>query len=429
MEIELHYGEGLTSLQIPQANVGRILRPWQDDQTQDNAETIRNALKNKRAENFKDQVAGKRLCVLTEDGTRGGPGGDVFGQCFDLMKHSSAVLFLICTGTHSPQTAENAAIRRQILDAAGRAGIGDFSVHIHDCRHDEFIDAGRTSHGTDILVNAQAHEADAFLVISDVKVHYFAGYSNAVKNFVPGICAFKTAEQNHSLALDTRSTFGCHPWQADGRRRDNPLARDQLEGMRLIVKHRPVYTLSTISSAGSVNWARFGEIESVSREAFATVDQRNTHTVEAAGRLVVSPGGLPNDISLYIAQRALELTKNAVLDGGEILFLAACPNGIGEDQTIENFYNRLTAPVDDILQSVQAQYKLYSHKPYKFAQLIKRLRRIWIHSEIPDNLLEAAHLYPTDQPQAVVDGWLAEDPAARITIVDGANKIALYAAR
>jgi hypothetical protein len=107
--------------------------------------------------------------------------------------------------------------------------------------------------------------------------------------------------------------------------------------------------------------------------------------------------------------------------------LAACPNGIGEKLTIENFYNRLTAPIDQVLRSIESEYKLFSHKAYKFAQMIQRLQRIWVYSEIPDDLIEAAHLHPTHEPQAVVDNWLAEEPDARITVVDGANKIALYA--
>jgi len=44
----------------------------------------------------------------------------------------------------------------------------------------------------------------------------------------------------------------------------------------------------------------------------------------------------------------------------------------------------------------------------------------------PDELIETMHLHPAHQPQEAVDNWLAEDPAAKITIVDGANKIALY---
>ncbi|MHC4482619.1 MAG: hypothetical protein ACYSW4_03630 [Planctomycetota bacterium] len=49
-----------------------------------------------------------------------------------------------------------------------------------------------------------------------------------------------------------------------------------------------------------------------------------------------------------------------------------------------------------------------------------------MYSQIPDDLIQAAHLHPTNQPQTVIDNWLTEDADTKITIVDGANKIALY---
>jgi nickel-dependent lactate racemase len=426
MKIELHYGKGLMSLQIPEANVWQIIRPWQKEEKVDNLTLLRQVTANKEVTNFRDEIAGKHLCVLLDDGTRDEPFNDIFGQLFNHLRRSSLVRFLICTGTHNPQTPENNRIRVEIVKAAKKTGIDNYEIHAHDCEHERYLKAGQTQHGTEIIFNVLADDAEVFLVVSDMKVHYFAGYSNPIKNFVPGICAYETAEQNHRLALDEKSTFGIHPWHSDRSRRNNPLAEDQLEGMQLIIKERPVYALATITTLGKIHWAQFGLIDKVSSEAFTIIDQRNTHTVTPVKRLIVSPGGLPNDTTLYIAQRALELTKSAVTDGGEILFLAACPNGIGEKQTMENFYNRLTAPIDETLKSIESKYKLYNHKPYKFARLIQRLRRIWMYSEIDDNLIEAAHLHPTHEPQTVIDNWLAEEPDVKITVVDGANKIALY---
>jgi nickel-dependent lactate racemase len=426
MKVDIHYGNGLISLEVTEANVAHIIRLWQDEEETDNSAILQKAMSCPQIGTFQDAIAGKRLCVLLDDGTRGEPFEDIFKQLFEILRTCTFVRFLICTGTHEPATSQNNLIRRQIEDAAAEADIDDLEIHAHDCEKAEFHEAGITSRGTEIVYNTLADDADVFLALSDVKVHYFAGYSNPIKNFVPGICAFRTAEQNHSMALDDKSTFGIHPWHPNSDRRNNPLACDQLEGLQLIVKERPVFTLVTITTSGQIRWAKFGPIESVAAEAFEIVDQRNTHTVSPARRLIVSPGGIPNDIDLYIAQRALELTKSAVTDGGEILFLAACPNGVGEEKTMENFYNRLTMPVDEIFNSIESEYKLYSHKPYKFARLIQRLRRINIYSQIPDDLIRAAHLFPVHDPQAVVNNWLAEEPNVRITIVDGANKIALY---
>ncbi len=426
MKIDIHYGDSLVGLDIPEGNISEIICPWSGEQNTNNARILQQAMARAEVADFQQAISGKSLCVLVPDGTRDLPLRDIFAQLFGALRKSALVRFFICTGTHNADTGENHTIAEQIQNEAANTGLSDFEIHIHDCQKDDFINAGKTVRGTDVIFNAKIDTNDIFLVLSDVKVHYFAGYSNPVKNFVPGLCAFATAEHNHSFALDERSTFGFHPWHTDPARRDQPLAADQLEAMRMIVKDRPVYALVTISSSGKIQWARFGPAQEVTGKAFDIADEKNAHTVEPTERLIVSPGGLPNDVDLYIAQRALELTKQAVADDGEILFLTACPKGIGEQQTMENFYNRLTQPIDEIMESIEGEYKLFSHKPYKFAQMIKRLRRIWIYSQIPDDLIEAAHLHPTHDPQKVVDDWLGENPNTKITVVDGANKLALY---
>lgn len=426
MKVELHYGTGVVSLRLADRNVQEMIRPWQGEETQDAAAGLRETIAG-QAGTFPDEVAGKRVCVLVDDGTRDEPLADVLPHVCDLLRPAASVQFVICTGTHQVQTAKNERIRRDIEKAGQDAGLTVTRIHIHDCQADRVIDVGRTARGTQVLVNALADEADVFLVVADVKVHYFAGYSNPVKNFVPGISAFRTVEQNHSLALLDEATHGSHPWHPDPNRRDNPLAADMVEGMELIARGRPIYTLAMISASRRLIWARFGPIREASAESFRVTDERNIRTVTPTTHLIVSPGGLSNDEDLYTAQRALELSRAAVTDGGEVLFLAACPNGIGAQHTLANFYNRLTAPLKEVIESIQQDYVLYSHKPYKFALLIRRLRRIWMHTQIPDDRVEAAHLHPTHDPQAVVDAWLAEQPDTKILVIDGANKLALKA--
>jgi nickel-dependent lactate racemase len=426
MKVDLHYGTGVIGLQVPDRNVQEIIRPWQGEQTEDVAAGLRQLVGSQRRA-FQDEVAGKRVCVLVDDGTRDEPLAEVLPHLCGMLRETASVQFLICTGTHTADTPKNQQICREIEKAGRDAGLTVTRIHTHDCQADKVIDAGCTSRGTQVLVNVLAEEAEAFLVVSDVKVHYFAGYSNPVKNFLPGISAFRTVEQNHSLALLGESTHGAHPWHPDPARRGNPLAADQVEGMELIARGRPIWAMVMISAGARLIWARFGPVRDVSAESFLVTDERNIRTVAPASRLIVSPGGLSNDEDLYTAQRALELTRAAVTDGGEVLFLAACPNGIGEPQTLANFYNRLTAPLEEVIRSIRQDYVLYSHKPYKFAVMIRRLRRIWMHTQIPDPLVTAAHLSPAHDPQAVVDGWLAEQPDARIIFVDGANKVALRA--
>ncbi len=427
MKIDLHYGKGIICLEIPRGNIANFILPGNYETKTDNKSFIERALRKDVTAELSALADGKRICVLVADGTREMPTAEILPALLNRLRGALSVQFLVCTGTHNAQTPENALVAKGIKAACKSAGPGQFEIHIHNCQEDELVNAGTTSLGTEIKFNALAKDADIFVVLSDIKSHYFAGYSNPVKNFVPGICGFLTAEKNHGLALDERSTFGIHPWHWDEKRQGNPLACDQVEGMKLITSNRKVYAIETITASGQIQWAGFGPAETISGEAFARADELNSFTLRPTDRLIVSPGGLPNDIDLYIAQRALELTKAGVNDDGEVLFLAACTKGIGEEHTMENFYNSLTRDIDEILASAKNEYKLFSHKPYKFAQMIQRLRRIWVHSEIDSVLIEAAHLYPAEDPQRIVDDWLSEDVNTRITIVDGGNKVALYA--
>lgn len=427
MRVDLHYGNQGISLEIPEKNISGIIQPWTDDRSGDNSRVLREAFSPQCYVDFHNDIRGRSLCVMLSDGSRDMPFEDIFAQLFGSLVDCSKVRFMICCGTHNADTPENRAIIQQINHAASEANLTGYDVCVHDCTADQLIDAGKTQQGTNIAFNAKIQDAEIFLVLSDVKFHYFAGYSNPVKYFVPGICGFETAEQNHALSLDPKSRWGHHPWHRQVQRRSNPLAMDQLEGMCLIVGKRAVYALCTISSHSRIGWAGFGKAEEISGQAFSVADRRNARNVEPTEFLIVSPGGLPNDVDLYMSQRALELTKEAVLDGGEILFVSACPKGVGEECTMENFYDRLTQPIDDIFESIKGEYKLFSHKPYKFAELICRLNKIWIYSQISQEIVEAGHLYPTKNPQSVVDGWLREKPDAKIMIVDGANKIGLYA--
>ena len=92
MKADLHYDKSLVSLQIPAANVQELIRPWQDDQTADNTTVLRQAMAGDEADSFQDEAAGKRVCVLIEDGTREVPFEDTLGQLFRALSGESDVL-------------------------------------------------------------------------------------------------------------------------------------------------------------------------------------------------------------------------------------------------------------------------------------------------------------------------------------------------
>jgi nickel-dependent lactate racemase len=201
-----------------------------------------------------------------------------------------------------------------------------------------------------------------------------------------------------------------------------------LDACRMIVGPRPVFVLASITADQAVLWTAAGEMRAVVKEGICEVDRRAGVRVPTFSRVIVSPGGHPQDESLYNAQRGMELAKNCVRDGGEALLLAACSRGVAPtDKARQNFYARLTAPLPRVLEGLRERYVLYSHKAHKFAELLQRLEALHLHSELPEETVRRAHMRPVGSPQAVVDRWLKEDDEP-ILVVRGANKVALYPA-
>jgi nickel-dependent lactate racemase len=189
---------------------------------------------------------------------------------------------------------------------------------------------------------------------------------------------------------------------------------------------RPAWALATMADRHAISWAGAGWLEGVVAKGIAAVDAAMSLAVPPARRVVVSCGGYPNDETLYTAQRALELTRAAYAPGAEVLFLAECRHGIAGTETAKrNFYDRLTAPLPEVLRTIEEEYLLYAHKAYKLATLLQETRRVWLHSSLPSEAVEAAHLAPAPEPQRVLDAWLAEAPEEGILVFDKANKLAI----
>jgi nickel-dependent lactate racemase len=344
------------------------------------------------------------------------------------MGSAKQLTFIIATGSHETDSARNREIIKTINASCQTHKLQNHRVLVHDALQSATRLLGKTSRGTPVHINEAALEQDAFVVAADMKNHYFAGYSNAVKDFLPGICAFTTIEANHSLALHPDSTFGRHPLHPDSTRRKNPLAEDMVEAMNLILGGRPAFVLATITSGPYILWAGSGDLAKVTAEGMHRIDETTSFTLPPTDRIIVSPGGFPEDESLYNAQRGLELTKNAVRDGGEILFLAECAKGVAPTPNARaHFFDYLTQPLPRVFATIKKKYKLYTHKAYKFAELIRRVKHIRMHTMLDPSQVFAAHLDFAPDPQGVVDSWFRADPSTQILVFHDANKIAVYA--
>jgi len=426
LDVNVTYGDKKIVLNIPEKNLAGVIEPKHANATSDVLSSIERVLNSPQGPLLSEISKNKSVCVFVEDHTRDAPHRDMVSGIVPRLIDANRVQFIITTGSHEVKHPGNLEIMDIIKRVSEDAKLSNYDILIHDCKTTDTVNLGKTSRGTPVIVNSAAIGHDVYVSCTDMKAHYFAGYSNVVKNFLPGVCAFPTIEANHAWALNPKSTFGIHPFHPDESRRDNPLADDMREAMMMIARDAKIFLLATVSAGRKLGWAGAGLHEPVTAQGMKILDEIASFTLTPTTKIVLSPGGYPQDKSLYHAQRAIELTKNAVVDGGEIMLLAECRDGIAPESAIVNFYDKLTAPLDEVIDSISGKYHLYEHKAFKFAELLKRVSKIKVFTELDEETLQKVHLEKVNDPQKVIDEWIAENPTVKILILDKGNKIAVY---
>jgi len=233
------------------------------------------------------------------------------------------ITFYIAYGTHPRQSdAESRAAYGGIYDACR-------FVH-HDC-HDEtlFEHLGETTRGTPVRVRRDIQAAGFVITFGAVTHHYFAGYGGGRKLLFPGLGAREAVYRNHGLFLDRdagRLATGCEP----GRLQGNPLAEDIAE----IVAFKPADLAihGILDSHGRV--CRL--ITGAGRESFEQACRMQGRNCEIKhdrryDLVVASCGGYPKDINFIQSHKAVHNAAKFVKDGGRLIVLARCPDGIGSE--------------------------------------------------------------------------------------------------
>lgn len=426
----MRYGRGEVRLLIPAENVAGVFRPrggsLEDDAPRPapgGRDLVTAALD--AAEPLRGTVAGRRVALLVSDATREEPRAPILRAVAPIVKAARETWLVVATGSHDPRSPATLDLAREIEGNLRSGGAGVGRVIVHDATMGPFTSFGATSRGTPVRLNAEAMEAEVYLVLSDMKPHYFAGYSCPPKFIFPGLASMEAIEANHAFTLDAASRAGFHPWHPDPRRRTNPLAADYLEAYALAVSGRPAFALTFGSSGQEIFWAEAGALAEASARGMARTDAISHVVTPPARFAVISPGGYPNDVDLYIAQRALELCGGAVEDGGDILFLCECSEGIGPAHTLAAFWEPLRGRLREAAAGAAGPYRLYSHKAVRFARLILRLAALHLHTSIPSDEVASAHMVAVPDPQAVIGEWLAMEPEAKILLFDGASKLSV----
>ncbi len=352
----------------------------------------------------------KRLLVILNDATRPTPTPAVLDAVGDELEGKDA-RFLVATGAHRGPTEEE---YRQIL---GRH-YGRFRnrIEAHDARDNaNLVDLGHTRNGTPILLNRTLVEADRVVAIGSVEPHYFAGYTGGRKAFLPGVAGFETIQANHRLALDPRARALALA--------DNPVSQDMDDALRLLPGG--VFSIMTVlDKAQGLAGCFAGDIRASFAAAVEKANSIFAVRLPSRADIVISVARHPMDIDLYQAQKAIDNGALALADGGILILVASCRDGVGDRAYIE-LLGSSRGPAE-AMERIASGYRLGYHKAAKIAQVASRAS-IRALSELDEATLRMAFVAKRGSlPDALSEALEEKGPSARVAVLlDGTVTVPL----
>lgn len=408
MKVDLPYNRGKVTVEVSPEHFGGILRL--------NVETGDKGCKN-AVELTEEAIRGSfgsflslpgDVLVIVNDGTRPTPTRLVMDAIGPALEKED-VSFLIATGSHrAPYENEYDFIFGSWYK------IFKDRIFVHDCHRMEDMDYyGRTSRGTELYLNKLVGKASKVIVIGSVEPHYFAGYTGGRKGFLPGVAAYSSIEHNHRMALspDARALA------LEG----NPVHEDLMEAMELV--RCPVYSIMTVLDRNhEIDTVTAGDITQSFKDAVKAADRIFTAPLAEKADIVVTAAPYPMDVDLYQSQKAIDNAKLALKDGGTMILVSACREGIGGEAFVK-LLSGSSSP-DEVLRKIDEGFKLGYHKAAKMAEVF-RWAEVMAYSEIGDDQLRSIFITPVHDLQKALDDAVAEHgPGSRVVFMpDGSMTV------
>jgi len=341
-------------------------------------------------ESYKELFNKSSVLTVVNDGYRRTPTAFLLDLIWDYIKKGD---FIIATGTHRSSTDEELGtiFGKKLKQIKPK-------LHIHDCYNKlALVSKGVTSYGTPVLLNNKVDDADLIFTINSVEPHFFAGFTGGRKSIVPGLAAFSTVQTNHRLAKDEKSCAL--------NLKNNPLHKDLEECLKLI-NDRPILTIQCVTDReGNIVDLFIGNLQESFLKACQCAAKYYTVDVPRKYDIVIANCEPPLDINLYQLQKAQEHGGRMVADGGVLITVGACKEGIGSE-----YFIRLTEkyPTPDLVLERGLDDASYGiHKLIKTARQLKKFKVFYV-TALDEAVVKRVYLRPFNKIKEALNTALEE---------------------
>jgi nickel-dependent lactate racemase len=252
----------------------------------------------------------------------------------------------------------------------------------------QLIQLGVMADGTPIQVNRALKDFAKVILTGAVGFHYFAGFTGGRKSICPGLASAQTIEATHMLALDFEGG-GRRKGVGSGLLKGNAVSE---ECERVAAMIDPCFAINAIVDDR-------GRSEKIFAGHWRTAHHRACEDYAASHALkikekrevvVVSCGGSPYDLNMIQAHKALDMAAHACLDGGLILLLAECSDGLGRADFLKWFESADSRALETRLQT---DYEVNGQTAWTLLTKTERFR-VHVVTKLPDDEARRMRMIP-----------------------------------
>ncbi len=391
--MQLKYGTGEITVNLENKHVIQVVEPLELQATNEEAE-IKNAMENPiGSKRLKELISDRKrykerlnVVIIVSDVTRPTPTKRIIPyiltELLDSGMRNEDITIIFALGIHRKLETD------EMVRLVGDNVFSTYRCINHESTNCEFI--GATKQGTVVEANKEVLKADIRICVGLIELHYFAGYTGGYKSILPGICARSTIETNHKLMLQQNANAG---------RIDSPVRIDMEEAGELVGCD---FILNVVLNGnGQIVKAVAGDPIKAHREGIKIVDSMYVIPIkELADVVVVSAGGAPKDINVFQSQKALDNAKHAVKNGGAIILIAKCPEGLGDkvfERWIHEARNR-----QELIDRMDIAFEIGGHKAGILAKLMEKVD-VYLMSDLEKELVERTFLICANDVNKAID--------------------------
>lgn len=325
VEIQLPYGDAERRIRVPGRNLAEILTPRKVEadlggEKDRLAEALEHPIGTSRLEEMLQPD--QRVAILVDDMARPTPISRILPSILDRLEAAGVpddqVTIVIALGTHRPMTV--AEIRARVGDQVA----GRIRVQNHDFRDPgSLVYVGDASGGIPVWLNRRVKEADFRIGVGNVVPHGVAGWAGGGKIVYPGVAGEQTVDGFHgAFGTDLRNRVGAI---------DAPIRAD----IDRLVSHVGLeFIVNTILTGdGIIYRVVAGDFRLAHRRGVAFA--REVYEVSSQGPVDIAVvSAYPADLDFWQAGKALYSGELLVRDGGTLILVAACPEGVAQNHDL-----------------------------------------------------------------------------------------------